>query len=76
MRKNFPHLLSLRREEAERSTLGATTGSSGVKTRGTAELFGDFYRDVKGCAMNDPQAGELAAALDELERARREAVLG
>jgi exonuclease SbcD len=72
LRQRFPHLLSLRREEAERTVLGPASGSTGIKTRGTAELFADFYEDVKGVALSEPQTIEMAAALDQLERAKRE----
>ena len=72
LRQKFPHLLSLRREETERTILGPAQGSTGIKTRQTSELFADFFADVKGTALNMPQTTELAAALDELERSHRE----
>ncbi len=74
LRKKFPFLLSLRREETERAILGPAAGSSGIKTRGTGELFEDFFLDVVGRPVNAAQSGEVAAVLNELERREREAV--
>jgi|WetSurMetagenome_2_1015567.scaffolds.fasta_scaffold10863_3 DNA repair protein SbcD/Mre11 len=74
LRKKFPFLLSLRREETERAMAGPTAGSSGIKTRSTAELFGDFFLDVSGRAVSDTQAAEVASVLNALERGAREAV--
>lgn len=76
LRQVFPHLLSLRREEAEGVVQGAGPTSAGIKTRGTADLFADFFADVKGSPLSEPQTAELAAAVDELERAGREAQVG
>jgi exonuclease SbcD len=73
LRKKFPFLLSLRREETQRAMLGPATGSSGIKTRSTAELFEDFFADVSGHQVSQAQAIEVAAALNDLERAAREA---
>jgi DNA repair protein SbcD/Mre11 len=74
LRKKYPFLLSLRREEMERAILGPQVGSSSIKTRGTAELFHDFFLDVRGRPVSEAQATEVAAALNELERGEREAV--
>ncbi len=73
LRKKFPFLLSLRREESERVVLGPAVGSSGIKSRGTAELFEEFFLDVSGRPVSEAQATEVAAALNDLERAGREA---
>jgi exonuclease SbcD len=74
LRQVFPHLLSLRRKEAESLALGPGATSMGMKTRSTEDLFGDFFEDVKGSPMSDGQRVELAAALNELERDGRESV--
>ncbi len=74
LRTRYPHLLSLRREESQRTVLGPTTSSVEIKTRNTADLFADFFLDVKGESISEPQSAELAAALEEMERKEREAV--
>jgi len=71
--EKFPRLVSLRREETERDLRGPDVGSSTIKARSTADLFADFFRDVRGTAVSETQAAEVAAALDELERNDREA---
>ncbi len=73
LRKKYPFLLSLRREDTERAILGPSAGSSGIKTKSTAGLFDDFFRDVSGRPVNEAQAAELAATLNALERGEREA---
>jgi DNA repair protein SbcD/Mre11 len=74
LRIKFPNLLSLRREESERAVLGPATGLTGIKERSTAKLFEDFFADVSGHPVSEAQAAELAATLNDLERAGREAV--
>jgi DNA repair protein SbcD/Mre11 len=73
LRKRFPFLLSLRREEAQLPALGGPSGSTGIKTRSTADLFADFFRDVSGRAVTEAQAAEVAAVLNQVERGAREA---
>ena len=73
LRKQFPFLLSLRRQESDRAVLGPAAGTSDIKTRSTAELFEDFFADVSGHPVSEAQAGELASALNDLQRAAREA---
>ena len=75
LRERFPNLLSLRREESERVISGPVEGSSGIKTRSTAELFKDFFQDVSGRPVTPEQTVALAATLDDLERAAREATV-
>jgi DNA repair protein SbcD/Mre11 len=75
LRGKFPHLLSLRREESERVVNGPSAGSSGIKVRSTADLFEDFFQDVSGHPVTQAQSGELAATLNDLERAAREAAV-
>lgn len=74
LRERFPFLLSLRREESGRQALGPVAGSSGVKTRSTAELFADFFLDVRGRPISEAQGAEVASTLNDLERVAREAV--
>ncbi len=73
LRPVFPNILSIRREVSEGTVFGPRPTSAAMRTRGVADLFGEFFEDVKGSGMNDPQTAELAAAIDELERVRREA---
>jgi exonuclease SbcD len=74
LRKKFPFLLSLRREETERALLGPSAGSSGIKARSTDQLFNDFFLDVSGRPASEAQVAEVAAVLNALERGEREAV--
>jgi exonuclease SbcD len=74
LRERFPNIRSLRREESERVMAGPGAGSSGIKTRSTADLFEDFFLDVTGHPVTAAQSGELAATLNQLERVAREAV--
>lgn len=74
LREKYPFLLSLRREQSERAVLGPAAGSSGIKARSTAELYEDFFLDVSGHPVSEAQAAEVAAVLNDLERAGREAV--
>ena len=48
LRKKFPHLLSLRREESDGACTGRARGAAGIKTRSTLDLFADFFLDVRG----------------------------
>jgi DNA repair protein SbcD/Mre11 len=73
LREKFPNLLSLRREETEQEMLGRALGSSGIKTRTTAELFADFFEDVSGRPVSEEQAAQVASALNGVELAEREA---
>jgi len=72
LRPVFPHILSIRRETAERGLSGPSLTGSGVKTRGTHDLFADFFEDVQGSPMSEPQSRELASAVNGLDRAERE----
>ena len=76
LRQIYPHILSLRREDLGSSLLGPGPSSGGIKTRDVADLFGEFFADVRGSALSEPQTKELAAAVTELERVGREAVEG
>ncbi|MBN1321021.1 MAG: exonuclease SbcCD subunit D [Thermoleophilia bacterium] len=73
LRPLFPHILSIRREAAEAGVFGPGPTSAGLKARTVLDLFGDFFEDVRGSPLNEPQTAELAAAIDRLERAGREA---
>jgi DNA repair protein SbcD/Mre11 len=73
LRQRFPELLSVRREATEREVFGPAAGSAGMKTRSTAELFAEFFEDVSGRSVSPEQSTELAATLNGLERASREA---
>ncbi len=73
LKKRFPLLRSLRREETEREMSGPASGSSGIKSRTTADLFADFFEDVSGRPVSGGQAAEVAAVLEKLERVGREA---
>jgi exonuclease SbcD len=72
LRQVLPHVLSVRREQTAGALLGPRATSSGVKTRDVAELFGEFFVDVRGTTLDELQMAELTAAIDEAERVRRE----
>ena len=73
LRPLFPHILSVRREAAEAGVFGPGPTSVGLRTRTVLDLFGEFFEDVKGAPLNDPQTAELGAVIDRIERAAREA---
>ena len=72
LRPVFPHVLSIRREQAAVDLSGPHESSAGMKTRGIDELFAEFFEDVKGTPLDEPQTEELAVAMREIERKRRE----
>ena len=74
LRKVFPHLLSLRRLQTERLVLEGQVGVGGLEAQSTEELFGAFFEEVTGERLSEPQEKEVAAAVDEVERLRREVV--
>lgn len=73
LRQVYPHLLSLRREEVGSLIAARGPGSSKVESRSTVDLFADFFADVKGTPLSEPQTAELVGAVEELERTAREA---
>jgi len=74
LRKVFPHLLSLRRLQTERLVLEGQGGVGGLEAQSPEELFGAFFEEVTGEQLSEPQEKEVAAAIDEVERLRREVV--
>jgi exonuclease SbcD len=72
LRKAFPHILSVRREESAFSPAGPRAASAGLAVRSVTDLFAEFFQEVRGEPLNDPQRRELATAVDDLERRRRE----
>jgi DNA repair protein SbcD/Mre11 len=76
LRRKFPFLVSLRREESQLRASSGPAGSLGIKKRSTADLFAEFFRDVSGRSVTETQAAEVAAVLDRLERSEREAWAG
>ncbi len=74
LRKVFPHLLSLRRLQTERLVLEGQVGVGGLEAQSTEELFRAFFEEVTGERLSEPQEKEVAAAIDEVERLRREVV--
>jgi len=74
LRKVFPHLLSLRRLQTERLVLEGQVGVGGLEAQSTEELFRAFFEEVTGERLSRPQEKEVAAAVDEVERLRREVV--
>ena len=74
LRPVFPNILSVRREESFISTSGPSGAASGLAARSVQELFSEFFKDVRGEEPTEAQTKELAAAIGDLERKRREVV--
>jgi exonuclease SbcD len=74
LRPVFPNILSVRREESFISASGPSVAASGLAARSVPELFSEFFKDVRGEEPTEAQTRELAAAIGDLERKRREVV--
>ncbi len=72
LRKVFPNILSVRREEIAVAVEGPGVASAGLASKSVPELFAEFFEDVRGVPLSAPQQMELASAADDLERAQRE----
>lgn len=73
LRRSYPYLLSLRREEGALRARGSGPARGVIKARTTLDLFTEFFSEVKGTALIEPQRGVLTGVLEELEREEREA---
>ncbi len=71
LRELYPNALSLRRPAAEYAALDGP-GVTALKERTTPDLFGEFFEEVTGEPMSPEQSGELARAVEAVERAGRE----
>ncbi len=75
LRTVYPHLLSLRRQERPVQAGGPGPAGETLRTRSTFDLFAEFFAEVKGEPLTDPQGEVLTGVLDELGREQREAVV-
>jgi exonuclease SbcD len=76
LRRVFPYLLSLRREEAAWGACGPGPARTVIRTRSTLDLFADFFAEVRGDPLSESQSEFLTAVLTEMERQEREVAAG